>query len=53
VSEDGADSDVTIFSSEEDEEANETESNGDGKLDNNSETNEDGSTGTSGQNLLI
>jgi hypothetical protein len=42
------DSDVTIFSSEEDEGRNEPNSDEDGQLDDNSETNEDGGTRTSG-----
>jgi hypothetical protein len=44
---------MSIFSFEEDEDGNEPDSDEDGKLDNNSETNDEGSTGTSGQNLLI
>jgi len=39
---------VTIFSSEEDEDGNEPDSDEEGQLDNNSETNEDGGTRTSG-----
>ena len=42
------DGDVTIFSSEEDEDGNEPDSDEDGQLDDNSETNEDGGTRTSG-----
>ena len=42
------DSDVTIFSSEEDEGGNEPNSDEDGQLDGNSETNEDGGTRTRG-----
>jgi hypothetical protein len=38
---------ATIFSSEEDEDGNEPESDEDGQLDDNSETNEDGGTRTS------
>jgi hypothetical protein len=38
------DSDVTIFSSEEDEDGNEPDNDEDGQLDDNSETNEDGGT---------
>jgi hypothetical protein len=53
VLEDSTDSGVTIFTSEEDEDGNEPDSDEDGKLDNNSETNEDGGTRTSGPNLLI
>jgi hypothetical protein len=48
VLEDSTDSDVTIFSSEEDEDGNEPDSDEDGQLDDNSETNEDGGTRTSG-----
>jgi len=47
VLEESTDSDVTIFSSEEDEDGNEPDSDEDGKLDDNSETNEDGGTRTS------
>jgi hypothetical protein len=39
VLEESADSDVTIFSSEEDEDGNEPDSDEDGQLDDNSETN--------------
>jgi hypothetical protein len=46
VSEGSTDSDVTIFSSEEDEDGNEADSDQDGQLDDNSETNEDGGTRT-------
>jgi len=53
VLEESTDSDVTIFSSEEDEDGNEPDSDEDGQLDDNSETNEDGSTRTSGPQLLI
>jgi hypothetical protein len=48
VLEDSTGSDVTIFSSEEDEDGNEPDSVEDGQLDDNSETNEDGGTRTSG-----
>jgi len=48
VLEENTDSDVTIFSSEEDEDGNEPDSDEDGQLDDNSETNEDGGTRTSG-----
>jgi len=47
VLEESTDSDVTIFSSEEDEDGNEPNSDEDGQLDDNSETNEDGGTRTS------
>ena len=46
--EESTDSDVTIFSSEDDEDGNEPDSGEDGQLDDNSETNEDGGTRTSG-----
>ena len=46
--EESTDSDVTVFSSEEDEDGNEPDSDEDGQLDDNSETNEDGGTRTSG-----
>jgi hypothetical protein len=46
VLEESTDSDVTIFSSE--EEGNEPDSDEDGQLDDNSETNEDGGTRTKG-----
>jgi hypothetical protein len=42
------DSDVTLFSSEKDEDGNKPDSDEDGHLDDNSETNEDGGTRTSG-----
>jgi hypothetical protein len=48
VLEESTDSDVTIFSSEEDEDGNEPDSDEDGQLDENCETNEDGGTRTSG-----
>jgi hypothetical protein len=48
VLEDSTDSDVTVFSSEEDEDGNEPDSDGDGQVDDNSETNEDGGTHISG-----
>jgi len=47
VLEESTDSDVTIFSSEEDEDGNEPDSDEDGQLDDSSETNEDGGTRTS------
>jgi hypothetical protein len=50
--EENTDSDVTIFSSEEDEDGYEPDSDEDGKLDDNSETNEDGCTRTSGPKTL-
>ena len=53
VLEESTDSDVTIFSSEEDEDSNESNSDEDGQLDDNSETNEDGGTRTRGPKLLI
>ena len=46
VLEESTDSDVTIFSSEEDEGGNESDSDEDGQLDDNSETNKKGSTPT-------
>ena len=49
VLEESTDSDVTIFSSEEDEDGNDPDSEEDGQLDDNSETSEDGGTRTSGQ----
>jgi len=49
--EESTDSDVTIFSSEEDEDGNEPDSDEDGQLDDSSETNEDGSNRTSGPSL--
>ena len=52
VLEESTDSDVTIFSSEE-EDGNEPDSDEDGQLDDNSETNEDGGTRTKAQKLLI
>jgi len=52
VLEESTDSDVTIFSSEEDEEGNEPDSDEDGQLDDNSETNEDGGTCISGTKLI-
>jgi hypothetical protein len=48
VLEESTDSDVTVFSSEEDEDGNEPDSDEDGQLNDNSETNEDGGTRTSG-----
>jgi hypothetical protein len=48
VLEESTDSDVTIFSSEEDEDGIEPDSDEDGQLDDNSETNEDGGTRTRG-----
>jgi hypothetical protein len=48
VLEEGTDSDVTIFSSEEDEDGNEPDSDKDGQLNDNSETNKNGGTHTSG-----
>jgi hypothetical protein len=48
VLEEITDCDVTIFSSEEDEGGNEPDSDEDGQLDANSETNEYGGTRTSG-----
>jgi len=47
VLEESTDSDVTIFSSEEDEDGNEPNSDEDGQLDYKSKTNEDGGTCTS------
>jgi hypothetical protein len=52
VLEDSTDSNVTISSSEEDKDGNEPDSDEDGQLDNNSETNKDRGTCTSGTNLL-
>ena len=46
VLEESTDSDVTIFSSEEDEEGKESDSDKDGQLNDNCETNEDGGTRT-------
>jgi hypothetical protein len=48
VLEGSTDSDVTVFLSEEDEDGSEPDSDEDGQLDDNSETNEDGGTRTSG-----
>ena len=48
VLEESADSDVKVFSSEGDEDGNEPDSDEDGQLDDNYETNEDGGTRTSG-----
>jgi len=48
VLEESTDSYVTIFSSEEDEDGNEPESDEGGQLDDNSETNENGGNRTSG-----
>jgi len=48
VLEESADSDVKIFSSEEEEDSNEPDSDEDGQVDDNSETNEDGGTRTRG-----
>jgi hypothetical protein len=48
VLEESTDSDVTIFSSEENEDGYDPDSDEDGQLDDNSETNEDGGTRTSG-----
>ena len=48
VLEESTDSDVTVFSSEKDEDGNEPDSDKDGQLDDNSETNEDGGTRTNG-----
>jgi hypothetical protein len=48
VLEEITDSDVIILSSEKDEDGNEPDSDEDGQLDDNSETNEDGCTHTSG-----
>jgi len=47
------DSDVTLFSSEESEDDNEPYSGEDGQLDDNSETNGNGGTRTSGSKLHI
>jgi hypothetical protein len=44
VLEESTDSDVTIFSSEEDEDSNEPDSDDDGQLDDNCETNKKGGT---------
>jgi hypothetical protein len=48
-----ADSDVTILSPEEAEDGNEPDSDKDGQLDDNCETNEDGGTRTSGPKKLV
>ena len=48
ILEESTDSDVTIFSSEEDEDGNEPDSDEDGQLDDKSETNKNGGTRTSG-----
>jgi hypothetical protein len=48
VLEESTDSNVTIFSSEEHEDGNEPDSDEDGQLDDNSETNKNGDTRTSG-----
>ena len=48
VLEESIDSDVTVFSSEEEDDGNEPDSDEDGQLDDNSETNEDGGTRTRG-----
>ena len=53
VLEENTDSDVTIYSSEEDEDGNEPDSDEDGKLDDNSETNEGGGNVLEAQKLLI
>jgi hypothetical protein len=47
VLEESTDSDVSIFSSEEDEDGNEADSDEDGQLDKHCETNEGGGTRTS------
>jgi len=52
VLEESTDSDVTIFSSEEDEDGNEPDSDEGGQLDDNSETDEDGGTRTNGPKTL-
>jgi len=52
VLEENTDSDVTIFSSQEDEDGNEPDSDEDGQLDDNSETNEGGGTRTSSPKTL-
>ena len=51
VLEESTDSDVTVFSSEEEEDGNEPDSDEDGQLDDNSETNEDGGTRTRGPKI--
>ena len=48
VLEESTDSDVTVFSSEEEEDDNEPDSDKDGQLDDSSETNEDGGARTRG-----
>jgi hypothetical protein len=48
VLEESTDSDVTIFSSEKDKDGKETDSDEDGQLDDNCETNKKGGTRTSG-----
>ena len=48
VLEESTDSDVTVFSSEKKEDGNEPDSDEDGQLDDNFETNEDGGTCTRG-----
>ena len=53
VLEESTDSDVTIFSSEEDEDGNEPDSDEDVLLGDNFETNEDGGTRTGGPKLII
>jgi len=53
VLEESTDSDVTIFSSEEDEDGNEPDSDEDVLLGDNFETNEDGGTRTTGPKLII
>ena len=50
--EESTDSDVTIFSSEEDEDCSESDSDEDGQLDDNSETNKKGALVLAAQNLL-
>jgi hypothetical protein len=52
VLEESTDSDVTILSSEEDKDGNDPDSDEDGQLDTNSETNEGGGTRTSGPKLI-
>ena len=51
VLDESTDSDFTIFSSEDEEDGNEPDSDEDGQLDDNSETNEDGGTHTRGPHL--
>ena len=53
VLEESTDSDVTVFLSEEEEDGNEPDSDEDGQLEDNSETNEDGGTYTRDTKLLI